>query len=144
MSTFIQAAKSFKYADGNDIYVGPIIISEEYIFLTCKKVMSSDKALKRKAGIVGHALSIFTEKEADPFEYAVPIPDEILNDSNWPVDKSITSAIIIQKKKAEKIKYPFWGSLCVTVNNINFNILADFFSRKKIINIFRQNNWNIK
>jgi hypothetical protein len=144
MSTFIQAAKSFKYAEGNDIYVGPVIVSEESIFLTCKKVFSADKALKRKAGIIGNALSKLIEKEADPFEYAVPIPDEVLNDNNWPVDKEITTAIIIQKTDADKIKYPFWGSLCVTVNNVNFNIMADFFSRKKILNIFRENNWNIK
>lgn len=47
---------------------------------------------------MGHALSKLIEKEDDPFEYAVPIPDEVLNDQNWPVDREITTAIIIQKK----------------------------------------------
>ncbi len=69
-----------------------------FFSLTCKKVFDAGKALKRKAGIVGHALSKLIEKEDDPFEYAVPIPDEVLNDQNWPVDREITTAIIIQKK----------------------------------------------
>jgi hypothetical protein len=67
---------------GGKIYVGPVIVFEESIYLTCKKVFNAGKALKRKAGIVGHALSKLIEKEADPFEYAVPIPDEVLNDQN--------------------------------------------------------------
>ena len=143
MSTYIQAAKSFKYVDGNDIYVGPVIVSGERIYLTCKQVMSAAKSLKSKGGIAGHALSLFADKESDPFEYAVSIPDEVINDPNWPVDKKLTSAIIIHKADAEAVKYPWWSSLCVTVNGMNFNILADFFSRKKVLNLLRENGWNI-
>lgn len=143
MTTFIQAAKSFKYADGNDIYVGPVIVSENCIFLTCKKVLGVDKALKRNLGVAGAVLSKFIQKEDDPFDYAESIPEEILNDSDWPVPAELQSAIMIRKDDVEKIKYPFWSSLRVTVNGVDFNIMADFFSRKKIMTLFKDNHWRI-
>lgn len=143
MPTFIQAAKSFKYADGNDIYVGPVIVSEDCIFLTCKKVIGVDRTLKRNLGAAGAVLSKLIQKENDPFDYAQPIPEEILNDPTWPLPAELQSAIIIKKDDAEKIKYPFWSSLCVTVNGVDFNIMADFFSRKRIMALLRENQWRV-
>lgn len=143
MPTFIQAAKSFKYADGSDIFVGPVIVSEACIFLTCKRVIGVDRTLKRNLGAAGAALSKLVQKEADPFDYAEPIPEEVLNHPDWPVPAELQSAIMIRKDDAEKVKYPFWSSLCVTVNGVDFNIMADFFSRKKIMRLFRENHWNI-
>jgi hypothetical protein len=143
MTTFIKAAKSFKYADGSNIFVGPVVVSDKCIFLTCNRVIGVDKALKRNLGAAGAVLSKLVEKEADPFDYSVQIPEETLNDQNWPISKDIQSAIIINREDAEKVSYPFWGSLNVFVNGIKFNILSGFSLRKKIINLLKANNWNL-
>jgi hypothetical protein len=119
------------YADGSDIYVGPVIVSEDRIYLTCKKVIGVEKTLKRNIGVAGAVLSKLIQKGDDPFDYAEPIPEAVLNDPDWPMPAELQSAIVIRKNDAEKVKYPFWSSLRVTVNGVDFNIMADFFSRNK-------------
>ncbi|MDJ0782244.1 MAG: hypothetical protein QNJ22_09745 [Desulfosarcinaceae bacterium] len=141
MATFIQAAKSFKYADGSDVYVGPVIVSEDCIYLTCKKVIGVGNTLQRNLGAAGAVLSTLVKKEADPLAYAVPIPESVCKDPHWPAPPELPSAIIIRKADAEKIAYPFWGSLRVTVNGVEFTIMADFFSRNKILRLFAENHW---
>jgi hypothetical protein len=83
------------------------------------------------------------QKGDDPFDYAEPIPEAVLNDPDWPMPAELQSAIVIRKNDAEKVKYPFWSSLRVTVNGVDFNIMADFFSRKKIMALFKNNQWKM-
>ena len=143
MARYLQIAKSFTFAEGSNVYVGPVILTDENIYLTSKKTLSAEESLKRQAGLVGHALSKLVDKEADPFEYAVPLPEELLNDSNWPAPSDIKTAVVINKNDAEKVSYSMLGSMIVVVKGVKFAIAADFMKRKKILRILKENDWKM-
>ena len=86
---------------------------------------------------------IISKYKADPFDYAAPLPEEVLNHPDWPVSAEITSAVVVRREDVENVKYPFWSSLHVTVNGLDFNIMADFIGRKKIMRLFKENNWPV-